>query len=276
MLSIAFPESLAEGSVMRCVPVSVASGLNRSSCRPTWPIGSETVRLSATDIHVWSADLDVPSEKFWSLLTNDEQGRVERFHFPADRSRFIVARGVLRTLLGRYLEIPAGDVQICYGSFKKPALSDCHRSDLQFSVAHSGNLAVYAFSRSRRVGLDLESLECQRQPLEGTESYLSPQERKAIAAIPASRRLLTLLILWTCKEAYLKALGCGLQEDPSNIEISLAAATPTLVRGVDEDRKENWSFCHLEPPGAYVGTLCVENDGEIKLWSPSPSEHYPK
>ncbi len=58
------------------------------------------------EIEVWLARLDLESGQVaqcTELLSSEEQLRAGRFHFERDRRRFIVARGVLRTLLGDHL-----------------------------------------------------------------------------------------------------------------------------------------------------------------------------
>ncbi len=43
-----------------------------------------------------------------------------RFRFERDRQRFIAAHGVLRDLLGRYLETQPGGIRYVYNAFGKP------------------------------------------------------------------------------------------------------------------------------------------------------------
>ena len=60
-------------------------------------------------VHVWSADLDLDDARIAALGTTldpAETARARRFHFERDRRRFTAARGILRTLLGRYLDVP--------------------------------------------------------------------------------------------------------------------------------------------------------------------------
>jgi len=204
----------------------------------------------------------------WEVLSCDERERAERFRFALDRLRFLVARGVLRMLLGRYLGMPASEVRLRYGMFGKPALADWHGSDLHFNLAHSGEVAVYGFTRLRKVGLDVESGQLRPLMPGVPECSFTAAEQRALAALPATRRTLASLTLWTRKEAYLKALGCGLQQDLSSFEISVPPAAPALLRRVDEDAKQsNWFFNDLQPARNFVGTLCVENEAETRLWS---------
>ena len=101
--------------------------------------------LLANVVHVWCASLDWPSPNLYKILSQDEQARADRFYFELDRNRFIVARGLLRTILSGYLGIESSQVQFCYGPYGKPALKSTLRvKEIHFSVSHSNNLVLYA------------------------------------------------------------------------------------------------------------------------------------
>ena len=83
-------------------------------------------QLASGEVHSWCASLDVPPEtsaRLYATLTPDERNRSARFQFERDQRRFIVARGVLRDLLGRYLQIQPGLISFVYNAFGKPDLS---------------------------------------------------------------------------------------------------------------------------------------------------------
>jgi 4'-phosphopantetheinyl transferase len=63
--------------------------------------------LGSGEVHVWRAALDVPMaqlQQLQNLLSDDEIRRAERFFSADDRNHFIAARGLLRVILGRYLD----------------------------------------------------------------------------------------------------------------------------------------------------------------------------
>jgi len=63
--------------------------------------------LDDNEVHVWRSELDLSEAELGKLAETralDEQARAARFRFPRDRHRFIVARGVLREILARYLD----------------------------------------------------------------------------------------------------------------------------------------------------------------------------
>src|SRR3954453_8826622 len=69
-------------------------------------------------VHVWRASLDPPAhhvERLHDLLSDSERVRAGQFSFQRDRTRCIVARGLLRVILGRYLAIPPGQLRLQSG-----------------------------------------------------------------------------------------------------------------------------------------------------------------
>src|SRR5438876_11541362 len=83
--------------------------------------------LPAGEVHVWRTSLEQPTEavgRMRSVLARDEQCRADRFRFERDRSRYIVGRALLRSLLARYLQTAPEKLEFQYGEFRTPALRD--------------------------------------------------------------------------------------------------------------------------------------------------------
>jgi len=81
-----------------------------------------------------------------STLLRDERARAVRFYFERDRERFIVARGVLRVILGGYLNrAPRTPVIFLQLSRKACLAEESDRDAIRFSVSHSHGFALYAF-----------------------------------------------------------------------------------------------------------------------------------
>ena len=133
------------------------------------------------------------------LLSADEQARAARFRLERDRRRFVVARATLRRLLAARLSTRPESVQLAYGPHGKPALAE---SGLRFNLSHSGELALYVFSRRREVGIDVEAV---REVPEAER--IAPQWFSQ-----ADYRRFGFLGCWTRREAVAKALGQGVAE----------------------------------------------------------------
>jgi phosphopantetheinyl transferase len=114
------------------------------------------MRLQAGALHIWRADLDSAAGQTERLLDERELERAGRIAREPVRRRWMAARGVLRTLLGQYLDEDPMALRFALGPHGKPALDCASASGLHFSLSHSGGLAVYGLSETCAVGIDVE------------------------------------------------------------------------------------------------------------------------
>lgn len=229
-----------------------------------WYEAPEDLALSANDLHVWSASLELDRESLSSLqrtLSGDEVDRAERYRFAADRHQFIAARGLLRLILGRYVDTAPERLRFCYSVYGKPSLVDePEGTSLRFSVSHSSGLGLYAVAGARRVGIDLERIQPLPEVEALVERYFSPAEQAAFRALPREQQLLAFFRCWTRKEAYIKARGQGLSLALGRFVVSLAPGKPAKLLYSDGDQEEasRWSLRELLPGPGYVAAVAVE------------------
>ncbi len=140
-----------------------------------------------------------------------------RYRAAADRRRCAVTRGVLKTLLTRYLHIPVNELEFTHNEYGKPALRD---SPLEFNVSHSGDYALLGFARESPLGVDVEHMRDDRVVNELALRVLSPGEYQRFVSLPEADRKRTFFQIWALKESVLKGMGSGLTVPPENIEIS--------------------------------------------------------
>src|SRR5687768_5179237 len=107
-----------------------------------WSPAPKDLILADNEVHVWRAQLDLPSSQVQQLrgiLTDDESDRANRFIFEIDRQRFIVARGTLRCILSRYIATQPDHLRFFYNQYGKPSLAPEFSSTLlNFNLSHSG------------------------------------------------------------------------------------------------------------------------------------------
>ena len=176
---------------------------------------------------------------------------------------FAAARGLLRTILSEYLHVPPHRLRCSYSSHGKPALAvECEGGGVRFNVSHSRDMALYAISRNREVGVDIENVKARSFQEEIAERFFSPEEVHWLRGLPREKQAEAFYECWTRKEAYLKARGDGLAlpiKPPIIPAIPSSASTePTLITLPDGDR--SWSFWRLEPAPGYIGALVVEGE----------------
>ena len=250
-----------------------------TSAAPPWRSPPEILVLARGEVHVWRANLDqAPSriQDFLLTLAADERARAQRFYFERDRDHFIVARGVLRAILGRYSSRAPEGLSFTYGAHGKPALAGASGAEaIRFNVSHSGEVALYAVARGVEVGVDLERIRFDVSAAEIAERFFSRREVEMLRALPADAQRDGFFRCWTRKEAYIKARGEGLSLPLDQFDVSLAPGEPAELIGTRPDPAEasRWSLEEIIPAPGYVGAVAAEARGwRLACWQwPDPS-----
>jgi 4'-phosphopantetheinyl transferase len=132
--------------------------------------------------------------------------------------------------------------------------------DLHFNLTHSHNVALFAFTLSGEVGIDVEYIRPSHREMDLAERFFSPQEVAALRAFPESSQREMFFRCWTRKEAYIKARGAGLSISLASFTVSLAADTLTHlpITGHDDREAGRWWLRTLAPGEGYVGAVAAE------------------
>ncbi|HEY9596170.1 MAG TPA: 4'-phosphopantetheinyl transferase, partial [Cyanophyceae cyanobacterium] len=153
-----------------------------------WHTPPQNLTLGHQDVHVWRAALDTPIEyvqQLVKILSADERQRADRFYFDRDRQRFIIGRGLLRTILGHYLSLEPSRVQFCYEPRGKPLLAEVdNKNKIRFNLSHSQGLAVYAIACDREIGIDLEQIRPFPNAQDIAKRFFSVRESTEISRLP--------------------------------------------------------------------------------------------
>lgn len=225
--------------------------------------------LPSHEAHVWCVRLDLhPASlaRLYATLSRDERRRSAGFRCPRDRRRFIAAHGLLRELLGRYLQTPADRIGYVCNAFGKPELGAEFGGRLQFNLSHSAGLALIAIAADARLGVDVERLRARADDEDIARCFFSAPEIEQLAAVPTPLRAEAFLGLWTKKEAYVKACGQGLAmpldgfsvpptTDPAQGPVDLDMASDAVALS------GHWSIHTLRPAPGYIGALAIEGVG---------------
>lgn len=196
------------------------------------------------------------------LLSDTERRRADRFVFDRDRNRFIVARASLREMLATRLNVRPESVELTYGAHGKPALA--HRyadSDLRFNVSHSDDVAVCAFSLGREIGIDIEVVRPIPDADDIAAQFFSRRENEAYLALDARDKPLGFFYCWTRKEAFIKAIGDGLDHPLDSFDVSLAPGEPAkILRFKDMPGSEcGWNLNSFSPLPGFIAAVVTEN-----------------
>jgi 4'-phosphopantetheinyl transferase len=223
------------------------------------------IELNRVDgVQIWRASLDQERsvvEGLHLLLCGEERERASRFRFARDRDRYVVGRGVLRTLLSDHVEVAPELLSFLYGPQGKPRLAT---PGPRFNVSHSGPVALYAFSWSGEVGVDVEldRPEFARERI--AERFFSPAEVTALRSLPEELQPHAFLTCWTRKEAYIKARGEGLSLPLDRFDVSLHPDEPPALLRTAWSAQEptEWRLVDLSDVAfGYLAALAIRDDG---------------
>lgn len=236
---------------------------------------SSSQRLPASgELQVWSAELDCPvdvARAFEPHLAEDELEKAARFRFQLHRDRYVVGRGILRTLIGRYLDCSAGAIRFAYDVHGKPAL-DHASTALSFNVSHSENAALYAFCVGFEIGVDVERLRPAAARERVAEHFFSASEVATLRSLAPELQPRAFLACWTRKEAFLKARGDGLTLPLNAFDVAFAPGeAPALLRTAwAPEEASTWALYDLSASlDDHVAALAVRSGAWRLTLNPS-------
>jgi 4'-phosphopantetheinyl transferase len=233
---------------------------------PSWVSPTAHPDLPVGEVQVWRGSLDRPEVvvgRLERLLSADERTRADRFYAARDRERFIVGRGMLRTILGRYLGTEPERLVFHYGGRGKPSLGEGAGSSIEFNLAHSQGLALLAVARGRRVGIDVEQVRALADADGIVDRFFSRREAEAYRALPAGGRPEAFFRCWTRKEAYIKAIGEGFSLPLERFAVTLGPEEPPQLIDVEGRPGEagRWSLRDLAAGPGFAAAIAVEGSG---------------
>lgn len=221
------------------------------------------LELPDNQVHFWYtrlAEQDPRVSRLRGLLSSDEIERARRFHQERDRSSFIISHGVLRQLLSRYLDGKPEDIDFEAGPYGKPSLSpSCGDHSLQFNMSHTEGMAVFAVTRNRRIGVDVERVDREiKDRDEIAAGFFSAQEAAVFRSLPEEDRMEGFFNCWTRKESFIKAKGEGLSCPLDSFAVTLRPGEEAKLLAVQDGRSEDWSMASLEPLDDYRAAITAE------------------
>ena len=194
-------------------------------------------------------------------LSSDELERAARFLAEEPRLRFILGRALLRELLGDCLNLAPAALMFGYEPHGKPFLQlPAAGRELHFNLSHTDRHVAIAWSRGRRVGVDIESFHRLDDWMPVAERVFSPAELRDLYGLPEALRRAAFFKAWTCKEAYLKATGEGLSDALQAIEVSVVPgeAPRLLAAPGGPEAVRQWAIHSVPMPAGMAGAVVFE------------------
>jgi 4'-phosphopantetheinyl transferase len=236
-----------------------------TSLKMYWALAPKTTRLDPGQAHLWAAvsnEFVDQAPKLGALLSPAEQATAERFRLVEDRNRYVIRHGLLRLILGRYLEQRPSAIEFQHGAYGKPGLRmDGAGPHIFFNTSHSAEIAICAITSACPIGVDVERMR-EIPEIEGiARQFFVPNETRTLMALPAESRMQAFYNCWTRKEAFLKATGEGIAESLAKVEVTVAPEDKPRVVSASGDREaqEQWQLQPFSPASGYLGCVAYKN-----------------
>ncbi|WP_111307978.1 4'-phosphopantetheinyl transferase family protein [Confluentibacter sediminis] len=193
--------------------------------------------------------LNILNELF-CFLDPKEIDRSNKFYKEIDKNRFIICRGLLKLILSIHTEIDIHKIKLDYHTNKKPYLS-IHPSTF-FNISHSGDFALISIA-NRSIGIDIEQITENYDLVNSLLHIYSDKETSFIQN--ATNKNHAFYSLWTRKEAFVKALGKGIDDDFSKFpSLNGAHVIDSSLTGSEK----SWQIHGFEIDDNYIGAVAYE------------------
>lgn len=225
--------------------------------------------LPGLTVHAFETEQGAALERSRTLLDASELTRAAAYRQSADVARFITGRAALRRLVGQALDVPPATLNWVQGEHGKPGLHAQHAAGLEFNLSHSGNWVLVALSSLGVVGVDVERIEDQRDLSALAARVFSLREREILNASPGRQSVEFFYRTWTCKEAWIKALGAGLSYPLEQLDLHEAAQAPleTCTSVFDPQGSRAWRCWRLPLDSEHEAAVVLASPTGIAGWS---------
>ncbi|HVW77575.1 MAG TPA: 4'-phosphopantetheinyl transferase superfamily protein [Alloacidobacterium sp.] len=215
--------------------------------------------LQEGSAHLWKIlyPLDTTAS-YAGLLSKGELTRAGKLRTKQLRDRFTADHGILRILLGSYLDCDPKDIAFTTNQYGKPSVSS-PASCLSFNMSHSGALTMIAICLGAEIGLDVEAVRPIPEWEDIAASHFSSREIASIRTEPWDEQQNAFFRCWTRKEAFIKAMGMGLSIPLHHFSVSTSLSGDVKLLHCDWNTEETarWSLAHLNPHDGYVGAFAT-------------------
>lgn len=168
---------------------------------------------------------DTEYDKWYSLMNEDKQCRVDRFRFYDDKKRTVAGEMLARKAIAEWCGVFPENISFGIKEHGKPYVKDLA---VEFNISHSGDMVVCAVN-DKPVGVDIEQI----RPIDLTVAKRICTDEELLylfGHVPIEQDftyttntgiLTNFFKIWTAKEATVKRKGTGVAEIKSSISESI-------------------------------------------------------
>lgn len=202
-----------------------------------------------TLIKIFLPDYEGFIENLSLFLDAFEINRAKKYYKKKDENRFIICRSLLKIVLSHCIKCDISKIKIDYHNNKKPYLLS--HPLLFFNLSHSEEYALIALS-NRQIGVDIEHINKNYDYINSLLYIFSTAEASYIDN--AVNKKHAFYSLWTRKEAFVKALGKGIDDDFPKIP----CMDGCHILDYSFLETKDWSIQGFQLTNNYMGAIAYE------------------
>jgi 4'-phosphopantetheinyl transferase len=232
-------------------------------------------RPAAAEAHLFCAafaECACGESAAWDTLADDERARAAAFIDNSVRERYVLSHAFLRNVLSAFVGEDPSRIALERLPGGKPVLVDAASHALWFNLSHCTTHVVVAVAGTPNVGVDVECVRDGLDSLGIARRFFAPAEFHRLSACSPKHADDMFLRLWTCKEAFLKAIGLGLSYGLDRVIVSENGANDVRLAEIPSDHgpPEAWSLHTVAPASGCYATLAV-NVPSVRVMEHAPS-----
>lgn len=195
-------------------------------------------------------------EKAFRIVSDEEKERFRLYRNEEDAENYIVGKYLLRTELEKITGIKAEKLSFSNDLYGRPYLMNPIDGKLDFNVSHSNKYVTLAINTNGRIGIDIEKnglldLEIMGETLNDKDLDFIGNRGDNKGSLGRFYKL------WTLKESFVKALGCGLRYPVKRLSFDFNESGSIHMEGNNDSDK--WKFETFEIDGQYQLSVCIQN-----------------
>lgn len=169
---------------------------------------TEVILLRIPDI-ITDRDL----EKSLCILDEIEYQTYSKYTVDFKKREFLTGRLLMKVTLADRLNLAPSQIRLTYNAYGKPQFPNIH-----FNLSHSAEWITMVVSRHHRVGIDIE--HSTNDCLDIMSKVFTLEEKRFVnMQVSKVDRIVAFFLIWTRKEAVMKAIGKGFSIDPKTVSV---------------------------------------------------------
>jgi len=223
------------------------------------------------EIHTWFAlpDLAVSPARlsqYRSMLSGAETARYQRFHFPDDAHRYLIAHALVRTVLSKYADIQPDRWAFFHGDHGRPEIANHDIPALRFNLTHTASLVGCVVTLENDCGIDAEKISPRHSPLGIAKRMFSDTEFQELQQLQDVAHLEYFFKRWTLREAYVKARGIGISFPTRKLgfEINSEGNIQVTFHADLRDNTQDWQFELLRPTPEHIAAVAIRINNRVR------------